>query len=128
MSLPITALYAALFTLGVIVLSNIVSAKRGQAGISILDGGNRDLALWMRRHGNLVENVPLMLILMGLSEANSLGALWLHSLGVVFLAARVCHVIGLSADKTTAPLRIAGGIGTQIAMLGATGYLLWCVS
>jgi uncharacterized membrane protein YecN with MAPEG domain len=125
MTFHITALYASLFTLGVIVLANVVSAKRGRAGISILHGDNLDLALAIRRHGNLIENAPLMLILMGLCEANGLGAAWLHAMGIVFLVARAAHVAGLSVDKVTAPLRLAGGIGTQLPMLGAVAYLLW---
>lgn len=40
MNFPVTSLYAALFTLLVIVLANIVSAQRGNAGISILHGDN----------------------------------------------------------------------------------------
>lgn len=125
MTFPVTALYASLFTLGVIVLANVVSAKRGRAGISILHGDNLDLALWIRRHGNLIENAPLMLILMGLCEAQGIGPLWLHAMGIVFLVARLSHVVGLSVDRLTAPLRLAGGIGTQAAMLGAVATLLW---
>ncbi|WP_423602104.1 MAPEG family protein [Sphingomonas sp. MS122] len=121
----VTALYASLIALGVIALANIVSARRGRARISILHGDDLGLALAIRRHGNLVENAPLMLILMGLCEANGLAAPWLHAMGLLFLAARVAHAAGLSADRLMAPLRLAGGIGTQVAMLGAVGYLLW---
>ncbi|MET3581473.1 putative membrane protein YecN with MAPEG domain [Mesorhizobium robiniae] len=125
MTFHITALYASLVALGVFALANIVSAKRGRAGISILHGDKLDLALAIRRHGNLVENAPLMLILMGLCEANGLAPVWLHAMGIMFLAARVAHAVGLSVDNPKAPLRLAGGIGTQLAMLGAVAYLLW---
>jgi uncharacterized membrane protein YecN with MAPEG domain len=125
MTLPVTALYAALLTLGVVVLANIISAKRGRAGISILHGDDLNLALWVRRHGNLVENAPLALILMGLAEANGLDALWLHVMGIVLLLARTSHVAGLSVDRPTAPLRIIGGVGTQLVMLSVAGYLFW---
>jgi len=125
MAFHITALYAALFTLGFIVLANIVSAKRGRTGISILHGDNLDLALWIRRHGNLAENLPLALLLMGLCEANGLAAGWLHAMGIVLVLARLSHVMGLAVDRPAAPLRIIGSVGTQIAMLGAAGYLFW---
>lgn len=124
MTFHITALYASIIAIGVIILSNIVSARRGRAGISILHGDDLGLALAIRRHGNLIENAPLMLILMGLCEAQGLGAPWLHAMGIGFIAARLAHVAGLSADRLLAPLRLAGGIVTQIAMLGAVGYLL----
>ncbi|MCW4463649.1 MAPEG family protein [Sphingomonas sp. BT-65] len=125
MTFHVTALYASLVALGVIVLANIVSARRGRARISILHGDDLGLALAIRRHGNLIENAPLMLILMGLCEASDLAAPWLHAMGILFLAARVAHVAGLSVERLMAPLRLVGGIGTQIAMLGAVGYLLW---
>lgn len=124
MPFHITALYASIIAIGVIVLANIVSAKRGRARISILHGDDLGLALAIRRHGNLIENAPLMLILMGLCEAQGLAAPWLHAMGIAFVTARVAHVAGLSAERLLAPLRLAGGIGTQIAMIGAVGYLL----
>ena len=122
-----TALYAAIMTVAMIVLANVVSAKRGRAGISILHGDDLDLALWMRRHGNFIETVPLALLLMMLCEARGLGPTWLHAIGITLLVARALHVIGLDAKRVTTPLRLAGGIGTQLAMLGAVGYLLWSV-
>jgi uncharacterized membrane protein YecN with MAPEG domain len=125
MTFHITALYASIFTIAVIVLANIVSAKRGRAGISILHGENLDLALAIRRHGNLMENLPLVLILMALCEAGGLGATWLHVMGIASIVVRASHLAGLSIDRPTAPLRIIGGVGTQIVMLGAVGYLLW---
>lgn len=124
MTFHITALYASLLTLLVIVLANIISAKRGGAGISILHGDSLDLALWIRRHGNLVENLPLVLILMALCEAGGLVATWLHAIGVVLVLARLAHVAGLTKDNPKAPLRIMGGVGTQLVMLGTAGYLL----
>ena len=124
MSLPVTSLYAAIFTIVVIVLANIISAKRGRSGISILHGDDMDLALWVRRHGNLVENLPLALVLMGLSESAGLAAIWLHAIGVTLVVARLLHIVGLSVDRPTSPLRIAGGALTQLAMLGAAGWLI----
>ena len=125
MTLHITALYASILVLAVIGLANVVSAKRGKAGVSILHGDDLDLALWMRRHGNLVENLPLALILMGLCEVNGLGAPWLHVMGIALIVVRASHLLGLSIDRPAAPLRIIGGAGTQLAMLGAIGFLIW---
>jgi hypothetical protein len=125
MNFPVTSLYAAIFTLLVIILANIVSAKRGDAGISILHGDNMTLALWIRRHGNLMENLPFALLLMGLCEAAGLPALWLHVMGIVLLVARLSHLFGLSVDKPYTALRLAGGILTQLVMLGGAGWLVW---
>jgi uncharacterized protein len=125
MTFHITAVYASIVAIAVMVLSNIVSAQRGRAGVSILHGDNIELAVWIRRHGNLVENAPLVLILMLLCEANGLGATWLHAMGIVLIVARAAHVVGLSVDRPASPLRIIGGAGTQLVMLVAVVYLLW---
>lgn len=125
MEFIITALYAAIFGVLALVLSNIVSAQRAKANISIMHGDNMQLALWIRRHGNLVETIPLALILMGLSETLGMPAMWLHAMGLLLLASRLIHVVGLNTDRPAAPLRIIGGSGTQLAMLGAIGYIFW---
>ncbi len=125
MNFQTTALYASMLAVMIAVTANIVSAKRGKAGISILHGDNPDIALWMRRHGNMVENVPLALILMLLCEARGLGTVWLHAIGVTLVVARFLHLVGLDAQNVKSPLRIAGGVGTQLSMLAAVGYLLW---
>ena len=109
MTFQITALYAAIFTVFVVVLANVVSAQRARAKVSILHGDDMKLALWMRRHGNLVENIPLALILMGLCEANGLSGPWLHAMGIVLIVGRLAHVVGLNVTNPAAPLRIAGG-------------------
>ena len=128
MNFQATALYASILTVMVIVLANVVSAKRGKAGISILHGDNLDLALWTRRHGNLIENVPLALLLMALCEARGLAPFWLNTMGITLVTARLFHVAGLDPTNAKSPLRIAGGAGTQLSMLGAVGYLIWSLS
>jgi uncharacterized protein len=121
----VTSLYAGVFAIMAMVLANIVSAKRGKANISILHGEDMNLALWIRRHGNFIETVPLALILMGLAEARGLPTPWLHAMGGVLTAARLSHVAGLDALNAKHPLRLVGGIATQAALLGAAIYLLW---
>ncbi len=125
MNFQVTSLYAAAFTILVAALSNIVSAKRGNSNIAILHGDDMNLAVWIRRHGNLVETIPLALLLMGLAEARMLTTYWLHFAGSVLLVSRFLHLFGLNAQQAKAPLRIAGGVGTQFTTLALAGYLLW---
>jgi len=125
MAFQVTALYASILAIAAIVLSIIVSVKRGKAGVAIMDGGNTDLALWIRKHGNFIENVPFALFLMALAEARGMPVTWLHAIGILLLVARLIHVIGLKADKPAEPLRVSGAVGTHISMLGAVAFLLW---
>ncbi len=121
----VTSLYVAILALGAIVLSNIVSAQRGKTGISILHGDDMTLALWMRRHGNFMETVPLVLLLMALAEARGAPVNLLHGMGIVLVLARISHVFGMSVTNSKHPLRILGGVATQIVMLAGIGFLLW---
>lgn len=128
MALQVTALYASILAIAGIVLSIIVSTKRGKVGVAIMDGGNQDLAVWIRKHGNFVENVPYAILLMALAEGRSMPATWLHVIGILLLVARLIHVIGLKADKPAEPLRVGGADGTHLSMLGCVVFLLWSLN
>jgi|TARA_A100001391_G_scaffold135519_1_gene94239 hypothetical protein len=125
MLFQISAIYAAIIAVGVLVLSNIVSANRGRTGISVHHGDDQRLALAIRRHGNLVENAALALLLLALCEARGMPGWGLHALGLVLVASRIVHAIGLDAANPMQPLRIAGGVGTQLMLLASATYLLW---
>jgi uncharacterized protein len=113
----ITSLYAAPLGLMALGLSTHVTMLRAKTGISILDGGNNNLAERMRRHGNFIETVPLVLLLMALAEINGVGSMWLHISGALLIAGRLLHAAGLKYDKPAAIPRILGGMATNIAAL-----------
>lgn len=125
MTLQITALYAALIGVWAVVLSNYVSINRGKYKTLHGDGGQPEMAAIIRRHANLMENVPLALIVLGLAELSGLGSAWLHGLGVLLIISRLIHPFGISVTNPGSPLRIAGTVGTHIVTLGASLYILW---
>jgi uncharacterized protein len=120
----ITGIYAAVLALIMIALSSHVSMQRGKANVSILDGGNAELQLRIRRHGNFVENVPMALLLMLIAELDGVGSTWIHAAGILLVAGRILHAAGLRADKATA-LRLAGGLGTTISNLLMVGNIIY---
>lgn len=120
----ITSLYAAILAIMMIALSSHVSAKRAATNVSILDGGDPDLVIRMRRHGNFVENVPMALILMALAELDGVSHIWIHAAGILLIAGRALHALGLQADKAT-PMRLAGGISSTLAILLMVGNILY---
>jgi uncharacterized membrane protein YecN with MAPEG domain len=111
---PITALYAGIQALLGFALSSGIGPTRVKLGISMGDGGNPDLLLKIRRHGNWAETVPLALLLIGLLELNGAGSTLLHGLGATLLVARIAHPIGLKTDKVNDPLRIGGAVLTGL--------------
>ncbi len=125
--LPITALFAILLTLIGSYLAFRAGSLRGKEKISIGDGGNEQLLLEMRRHGNFSEFVPLALILMAIVELNGGNAALLYACGGLLVLARILHPMGLQAGKDALnnPLRGLGAGGTLLAttvLLLAAGW------
>jgi len=126
MLLAITPLYAATLGLMLIGLSIMVTVRRAKSGIGLLDGGNIPLAEQIRRHGNFVENVPMALILLALTELMGAPALMLHIAGAVLVVSRVLHPLGLyHEDNKAFFLRVLGGFGTWFAILMPVGFIFW---
>lgn len=125
MAFQITSLYAALYTIVFLVLATHVTMRRTETGVSILHGDDMKLALRIRRHGNFVEHIPLVLLLMAFAETRGFPGLWLHVIGLVVLASRLAHAAGLSITNSKAALRIIGGTGTHLSMLVLVVFLIW---
>ena len=115
--LPVTSLYAIPLAIIYFVLIMQVIFLRSSLSLSIGDGGNKDLHERIRRHGNFVEWVPMVLILLLVAEARGTGTLWLHAAGALLTIGRVLHPLGLKADAPTHPLRIAGNVGAMLATI-----------
>ncbi len=62
----------------------------------------------IRAHGNFAEYVPLTLLLMALCELAGVGALWLHLGGVLLLAGRILHAIGIQIPRAPNKPRLFG--------------------
>jgi uncharacterized membrane protein YecN with MAPEG domain len=62
-----------------------------------------------------------------LAELDGVGSTWIHASGILLVVARICHAIGLRADKAT-PIRLAGGLGTTIANLLMVGNILYLLA
>jgi uncharacterized protein len=118
----VTSIYAAILAVIMIALSSHISMMRAKTNTSILDGGNKDLAVRIRRHGNFVESVPMILLLMALAELDGTGKTWLHASGILLIAGRLLHAYGLQYDKATI-IRILGGMASTIAMLIMVGNI-----
>ncbi|HEU4429149.1 MAG TPA: MAPEG family protein, partial [Myxococcota bacterium] len=121
----ITGLYAGIQAVIAFALTAPIGPMRGKLGISIGDGGNPDLLLAVRRHGNWTETVPFALLLMALLELNGGGTTLLHGLGATLVVARIAHPFGLKKDVVNVPLRIAGALLTGLVTIVAAIALIW---
>ena len=127
--LNVTLLYAAIFAVFALALSAQAGLYRGKVRISILFGepDNMVLAERVRRHQNFLEYVPMVLILMAAIELSGGSKTFLHVIGVLLIAARVAHAIGLKHDNIEHPGRTVGAGGTALITLAAAGYAFWLV-
>lgn len=114
---PVTSLYAIPLALLYLALYINVIKTRAKLGLAIGDGGDVDLQERIRRHGNFVETVPIVMILLLLTEASGAGAIWLHAAGAALTLGRFLHPFGLKAAEPSNPLRMAGN---SLGMLSLT--------
>ena len=121
--LPISALYLALFCVFATILAFGVGRLRGAGGPSVGDGGQMNVLVAMRRHGNFVEYVPYFMIMFVALELNGSSAMWLYGLGLAMLVGRICHALGLGEEITA--LRGIGAGLTMLTSLTAAGLLCY---
>jgi uncharacterized protein len=114
---PITGLYAALCALVVLALALRVILLRWSTKTGIGDGGDRRLTRAIRIHGNAIEYVPLALILMLLAELSGARPVLLHGCGIVLVAARVVHALGLARTAGVSIGRSLGVTATFVVIL-----------
>lgn len=120
MPFHITILYAGLNGLLILVLTVRVVLTRRAVGIGLGTSGNAALERAARIHGNAIESIPIVLILMGLLEAYRLPAAFIHVLGIMLTLGRLLHVWGLSQSSGASFGRAAGMGLTGLALLAAS--------
>lgn len=116
--IPVTALYAGLHGLLLMVLSGLVIRQRVKQHVDLGDGGNEAMLRAMRVQANFVEYVPLALLLLGVWELNGGPRLWMHVAGITLLVARLFHAWGISHASGPSIGRGVGVFGTWAVLLG----------
>ena len=104
----ITALYAGVLAILIVVLASRVVRVRQTTAIGLGDGSNAVLLRRIRIHGNAVENIPIGLLLMLILEVNGASAILLHGLGLSLTLGRFAHAQGLSGSPGASAGRVAG--------------------
>jgi uncharacterized membrane protein YecN with MAPEG domain len=113
----VTGFYAALLSGLLLVLLGRIIRKRWVYKIGIGDGGNHDLAKAMRAHGNFIETVPWVLILMVVMESNGISDMILHSYGATLVLARSLHAWGMTQTSGSSFGRMSGMILTMTLII-----------
>ena len=93
--MAVTALYAGLMGLWMMLLSFEVMRRRRRHDVSVGDAGVPALEQAVRAHGNACENIPIALILMGLGLMLVVGRLhgWYFLTGASRLNIRIAGML-----------------------------------
>ena len=125
MTAPITALYAGLLALLLVVLGARVSLMRSKLRVGMGHGDDLHLARAIRVHGNAVEWILPMLLLFLVAELDGANRIFLHVCGVTFIGARIAHASGVSRTSKESPGRFWGIAGTWLVI---TALALWDIA
>ena len=117
MSLTITAIYASLAGLLLLILSFRVVRSRRKLSVRLGDGGQESLLRAQRAQANFTEYVPIALILLAVAESQVLTGWLLHTAGAILVLARLLHAWGLSKSSGRSFGRYWGTLLTWVVIL-----------
>jgi uncharacterized membrane protein YecN with MAPEG domain len=105
------------------LLLGYTALGRGKFRVGLGDGDNPAMLKRIRMHGNLAENAPLFLILLGLVEISGQWALYLPWIVIAFAIMRVSHLIGIARSAGVTLFRFLGSAGTALVILALAAML-----
>jgi uncharacterized membrane protein YecN with MAPEG domain len=105
------------------LLLGYTALGRGKYRVGLGDGGNPAMLKRMRMHGNLAENAPLFLILLGLVELSGQWAMYVPWIVIAFAVMRLSHMIGIGLSAGVTLFRFLGSAGTAVVILALAGML-----
>lgn len=124
---PVTAEYAAILGIFLVLVGINVTIHRVRLKVPLGDGGNELMQRMIRIHGNASEYIPIALILMFFAEADGAGRLAIHIAGVALVAGRLLHAQGLWQSSLPDFGRGVGQTLTWLVIAGLGVLNLWLV-
>lgn len=130
MTLPVTAFVASICAIMLLVIAIDTVRQRMRLRLPFGDNADQKLISASRSHGNLAEHAPIVILLLALLEMSRVNHTALTVIGVLFLAGRVSHIIGLYAPMSTKPPlpRSIGVIVTWLTLVVLSGWTLWMLA
>ena len=116
-NIEITALYASLLAILLVLLSFSVIRMRFKHKVGIGDGQITEVSQAIRVHGNFTEYMPLALILLASYELGGGDDMWLHVFGITLVVGRLLHATGLMKSTGTSKPRVLGTLATFIMLI-----------
>lgn len=105
----ITANYLAILALIYAVLALQVIRLRRSNAAPFNDGGNESLRSAIRAHGNFMEYVPIITLMVALLEMSGASPLRIHLLMSALVLSRLLHPLGMHATPGSLKFMICRG-------------------
>ena len=121
---PASFFYAGLLGLLLIALSAQVVLARRRYRVGLGAGSEEGLQQAIRVQANFVEYVPFAVILLVLAELTGLPVPALHGAGILLVASRVLHAIGLTQSPGRSFGRFYGTAGTWLVIVALSLWIL----
>lgn len=118
-SLPITLYTASILGLILLYLSMNVVRYRLKKRVSFGEGKDHMMMKAIRAQANFIEYVPMIVILLGLLEANKAHDAVLYIISGLIIIGRILHMMGLFSEKDVNKARFIGASSTFLALLFA---------
>ncbi len=115
MIFSVTPIYTLVVALIWLILWFRVRNRRAELKQSIGDGGDAELLLRIRQHGNCSEWAGFLLLLMIVAEGSGATGVFLHISGVLLIIGRIAHPFGLKTDVSGHPMRYVGNATNLVA-------------
>ena len=114
----ITPVYAGFFGMLLVALSwRVARVRRKYDGSIMKDSGHSELTAAVRAQSNIVEYLPLALLLMWMLENMQFSPWLIHALGALLVTARLLHLHGLNEPSGNG---IGRRLGTRLTWLHIT--------
>ena len=122
--MPYSAYTAAALAFLLVALSIHISRLRLKHRIAFGDGGNKNLTMAMRAHGNSLEqSVIFMPLLYFIDMHAGVDGTVVLALGAGFVVARVVYCAALF--MRILPVRQVAHVATMLLLIGAAGLIAW---
>jgi uncharacterized protein len=110
----ITPIYAGFFGIMLVFLSWRVTKLRIKHGAHMQNRGHDELTAAVRAQSNIVEYLPMALLLMWMLETMQFRPVVIHGLGIFLVFARLLHLHGLNEPSGAS---FARKLGTRLTWL-----------
>jgi len=121
---PASFFYAGLLGLLLIALSAQVVLARRRFRVGLGAGAEEGLQQAIRVQANFAEYVPFAVILLVLAELTGLPETALHGAGILLVASRILHAIGLRKSPGRSFGRFYGTAGTWLVIVALSTWIL----